>query len=198
VANAELLASLGEGAGELAAAVGEQQPGSARAVMLEDQQPLVARAEARPAQGAVDRARSEDEPGLTRQLDGQALRSPGRPGERQADPRPLDVSGDLGGPTPARLRAPGVEAIGPVAVDALFPAVEQRAREAELAAGSADVSELGGAPEGKQALRLYPVLEGHRTSSPVLVWRQELRRKAPLTLLCVRSEVSTPFGHSSA
>src|SRR5262245_8456611 len=104
---------------------------------------------------------------------------------------------DLRWPTPTRRGPPWMEAVGPVAVDAPPPAVEERPREAELATGGADVSELGGAPEGKQALGLYPVLEGHRTFSLVRVWRQELRRKPPLTLLCVRSEVSTPFGHSS-
>ena len=54
-----------------------------------------------------------------------------------------------------------------------------------------------GAAKDVEALSLYSVLEGH-WASPVLVWQQERRRNAPLTLLRFRSEVSTPFGHSSA
>jgi len=167
-------------------------------VLLEHEQPLRAGRETGSAQGAVDGARGEDEPALAREPDGQALRSPGGPGQRQGDQRALDVGRDLRRTPATGLGSSRVKALGAVAVDALLPAVEERPREAELAAGGADVSQLGGPPEGKQALGLYPVLEGHRAFSLVSVWQQELRRKAPLTLLCVRSEVSTPFGHSSA
>ena len=50
-----------------------EQSRAARAVVLEDEQTLLAGPETGPAQGAVDGARGEDEPRLASQLDGEPL-----------------------------------------------------------------------------------------------------------------------------
>ena len=77
---------------------------------------------------------------------------------------------------------------GPVERVALPEPVEERPRDASLPAGGRDAAELLGAAEDVEALGLCSVFEGHR-ASPVLVWKQERRRNAPLTLLCFGSEV---------
>jgi hypothetical protein len=70
------------------------------------------------------------------------------------------------------------------------------AGEMEERVASAFGAELLGATKDVQTLGLYSVFEGH-WASPVLICRQETRRIRPLALLCVSSEVPTPFGHRS-
>jgi hypothetical protein len=86
-----------------------------------------------------------------------------------------------------------IDAVGSIP---LAQAVEERARDARLAAGSGDAAERLSAAKDVKALELYSVFEGHR-ASPVRVWKQERRRNARLPLFSLESEVSTPFGHSS-
>src|SRR3989454_1402911 len=173
-----------------------QQPGLPRAVMLEHAQPLQAGAELEPSQGAIDRA-GRDLDALARELDREAIGTPGRPGQGHCEDRTLDVDRNARRPTGRHGRALGMQSIDAVALVAPLPAIEQGPRDPGFPAGRAHVSEFFRAAEDVQALGLYAVFEGHRTFPFALVRQQERRRIVSMALPRFRSEVSTPFGHSS-
>ena len=90
-----------------------------------------------------------------------------------------------------------MEAIGTVGLEALLPAVEDRARDAELAAGGADVAAFSGVVQGMEATGPYTVLEGHRAFSRIGFSKSKPKKRRSLALAFMASEVSTPLRHSS-
>jgi hypothetical protein len=164
-------------------------------VLLQDTEALHPGPEVVTLQRSVDGAGGDVDPSHRERV-ADALRSPGGLRQGLGQDAPLEHCIECGRPPGAPLPVLGMQPLGPVAFQAAFQRVIERAGHAGLAAGSADVSELGGAPEEPEPLSLYLVLEGHRSPSPVGVSQQQLRRRALMALNSLISEVST-LRHSS-
>ncbi len=184
------------GFGQLASGALGEEPGLARAVLLEEAEALLPGSEAVALQRAVDRAGGHDEAPHP-ELVADALRAPAGLRQGLGHDAPFDLGIERRRPPRAPLAPLRVKAVGPVAPEAPLEPVVVRASDAGFPAGCADVAELLGTPEETKPLSVYLVLEGHRSHSRVLVWKQERRRGAPMALISLASEVSTPLRHSS-
>src|SRR5438876_2435931 len=148
------------------ASPGGQQPGGARRVMLEDRQPSAPRGQARAAQDALHRTRRQANLPAAREIGREPPAAPGRRTDRQPQHHALDFRGHLNrttrpGALPARMHP-----VRTIALPASPPAVEQSARDPQLAAHRADVAHRLRALYRVQPQSVYAVVEGHRSILP--------------------------------
>ena len=93
------------------------------------------------------------------------LRAPSRFGDRDGEQPPLDLGGQLRRASGSRLQPTRMQAVHPVAAEAVLPSVEQRAGDARLGAGPAH-PDLRRTTNDLQPHPLYALVEGHRSSCP--------------------------------
>src|SRR5437773_4974928 len=143
-----------------------QQPSRPRGLLLEHGQPSAPRGQPDAAQQPLHGAgRQPDPPGP-----GEVGRDPAAPpgGRADRDPQhePLHVGRHRH--RAPRLGAPpaGVDAVDPIAFQALAPAIEDRPRDAQLAAHRADVALYLRTLDDAQAHSVYALVEGHRFVLP--------------------------------
>src|SRR5262249_33664884 len=114
-----------------------QETGVARTVVLEHEQALPPGSQPVPAQQALYRARGHPQPPQPLRVRRQPLRAPSRFGDRDGEQPPLDVVGQLRLDSGSRRTATRMQAVDPIAAEAMLPSVEQRAGDPCLGAGPA-------------------------------------------------------------
>src|SRR5262249_61649882 len=140
-----------------------KQAGVAGTVVLEHEQALPASGQALPPQQTLHRAGRHPQPPEPLRVCCQPLRAPGRFGDRDGEQPALDVGGQLRTPSRPRPQPTRMQAVHPVAAEAVLPPVEQRAGNAGFRAGPAS-SRLGRTTYDLQPHPLYALVEGHQSS----------------------------------
>lgn len=153
-----------------------KEPRPLGTMALQDEQTLAVSAEPHAAESSVDGARCDRAPfpGKPRS---ELVRTQGRPRQGKSQDRALILHGESRRPSPGRRASSRVHPIGPVALQSPLPAVEERPRDAELAAHGTDIARLLRLAQHKKPKIMYTVLEGHRDTSESLKLQAQNSRK---------------------
>src|SRR5436309_573945 len=129
------------------------------------------------------------------QVRGKAAAAPRRLADRDAEDEPFERRRELARPAGLRLPPARVQAVGPVALQAPAPPVEQGAGDPQVLAHAADAT-LRRLLHDAQPQSVYLVVQGHRSVLPSWFPCQGLIHSGndrPDGPLIFQSEVSTPF-----
>ena len=112
-----------------------EQPTGPGTVVLEQPQAIPPARQAGPAQEPLHRCGGHGRRALASQVGGDPPAAPRGPRERHAQDPPFPGQGELARPAPAGLMSPGMQSIGPIALEARSPAIEQGAPDPARSCG---------------------------------------------------------------
>ena len=104
-------------------------------MVLEQPQAIPPARQAGPAQEPLHRCGGHGRRALASQVGGDPPAAPRGPRERHAQDPPFPGQGELARPAPAGLMSPGMQSIGPIALEARSPAIEQGAPDPARSCG---------------------------------------------------------------
>src|SRR5262250_1004593 len=145
-----------------------QQAGVVGTVVLEHEQALPASGQAVPPQETLHGAGRHPQPPQPLRVGRQALRAPGRFGDRDGEQAPFDLGRQLRNTTRPRPQPPRMQAVDSITAETMLPPIEQSPGDARLRAGRA-YPDLRRTTYDLQPHPLYALVEGHRSSCPKVV-----------------------------